>query len=96
MEAKQIVIEKVSPSDLVKAISKEVSKYINEDKVKREAESSPEYISPLELSNIFNVSVTTIYNWEHKGCFKGYRIGGRKRYLKSEVLSYAESCKNKE
>jgi len=96
MEAEQTLIEKISPSDLVKAISKEVSKHISEDKVKREAESSPEYISPLEVSNIFNVSVTTIYNWEHKGYFKGYRIGGRKRYLKTEVLTYAESCKNKE
>ena len=92
MEAKQVQIEKLSASELIEAITNKVSEKLDEQKKKREAEDDPRYISPLEVSEIFCVSVTTIYNWEYKGFFKAFRIGGRKRYLKSEVLEFADKC----
>jgi len=92
MEAKHVQVDKVSAPELVEAISCNVSDKLDELKRKRKEEENPRYISPLEVSDIFCVSVTTIYNWESKGFFRAFRIGGRKRYLKSEVLGFAEKC----
>ena len=57
------------------------------DLSKKPIEPSPEnsYIAPLDLCRMFGVSRTTITNWTNEGILKKYSIGGRIRYLLSEV-----------
>ncbi len=87
METKSIQIESTTLDELVEKITTEVTQKLDDEKKRRETNQDPRYISPLEVATIFDVSVTTVYNWELKGIIKGFRIGGRKRYLKEEILN---------
>lgn len=89
MATRTIQIESTTIDELVNKITDEVTQKLDDEKKRREANTDPRYISPLEVAAIFDVSVTTIYNWEFKGIITGYRIGGRKRYLKDDILKAA-------
>lgn len=95
MEAKTIQIESTTLDELVNKITTEVTQKLDDEKKRRDAKRDPRYISPLEVAQIFDVSVTTVYNWESKGIITGYRIGGRKRYLKDEILKAATVAKSR-
>ena len=92
MATRSIQIESTTLDELVEKITSEVTQKLDKEKKHRDTNQDPRFISPLEVATIFNVTVTTVYNWEYKGFFKAFRIGGRKRFLKSEVLDFAEKC----
>lgn len=96
MDTKTIQIESTTLDELVNKITSEVTLKLDDEKKRRDAVGDPRYISPHEVATIFDVSVTTVYNWEFKGIITGYRIGGRKRYLKDDVLKSPQVVKQGE
>lgn len=43
-------------------------------------------LTPKDVSDLFKVSLTTIWNWSKKGILQRYRTGNCVRYKRSEVL----------
>lgn len=44
-------------------------------------------MTPEEAADFFNTTKVTIWAWEKKGIIKGYHLGNRKYFLKSELLA---------
>ena len=46
---------------------------------------SEEYLTRKQVKKILQISYPTLNTWTEKGILKAYRIGGTKRYKKSEL-----------
>jgi len=62
----------------VSATRKELEQCIIEDK-------SEAYMSPKEVSEFLGVHVTTLWHWNKRNLLRPVEIGGKRRYLKSEI-----------
>lgn len=54
-----------------------------------------QYIDIKRVSELLNVSLVTICDWEKKGILQSYRMGNLKRFKLSEVMSAPEPIKRK-
>lgn len=55
-------------------------------------ENSEVYLSPKQVSNMLGVNPSTLWRWHKRGYLEHIEMGGKRRYLKSEVKS---KCLNK-
>ena len=62
----------------VSATRKELEQCIIEDK-------SEAYMSPKEVSEMLGVHLTTLWHWNKRNLLRPLEIGGKRRYLKSEI-----------
>ncbi|WP_020599371.1 helix-turn-helix domain-containing protein [Spirosoma panaciterrae] len=46
-----------------------------------------EPLTPDEVAKLFKTSKVTIWSWEKKGLLKGYHLGNKKYYLRSESMA---------
>ena len=56
----------------------------------------PKYYSVAELTQLFGVSRTTLYNWMDWGWLDYDQVGGRRRFTREQVEQFIKSGKNRQ
>mgnify|MGYP001459760132 CR=1 FL=1 len=80
----------IKKNDLFELFQKFQSEKMELDKALHKAESTEVYLSPAEVSKMIGVDLSTLWRWEKTGYLYGYRIGGKKRYKKSDITKIME------
>jgi excisionase family DNA binding protein len=88
---KQLIqVQDVSPEDLKREISDNVTKRISEVLAEfmkdLKSKQEPEFITSKEAANILKVTLPTLYDWRKKGIISAYRIGNKIRFNRQELL----------
>lgn len=52
-----------------------------------------EYLTGKEVELVLSISAPTRYEWEKKGLFSRYKISGRTRYKRSEIIQAFQKMK---
>jgi len=50
-----------------------------------EPKAQEEYLTPQQLAEALQVSLVTLWHWDHKGITRPLRIGNAKRYRRSDL-----------
>jgi excisionase family DNA binding protein len=74
-----------TPEQLETFIEKSVMKALEKFSSKNNNKPTKEYYSRKEVAELFNCSLSTIYNWTTKGKLSAYLIGSRVLYRVDEV-----------
>lgn len=75
----------VTPEELTASILAGIKEQLTEFKKDLLPPKTAEYITRLEVADIFGVSTVTIDSWTKKGRLTAYRIGNRIRFNRTEV-----------
>lgn len=85
--AKDITLQ-IKGSDLLSFADKLVKKTANETKQIVQEENKPEeFLTRQQVTEILNVSPTTLHNWNKNGVLTNLKIGNKVRYRRSDVES---------
>jgi len=83
--AKDIIIQvkgndlMIFADQLVKEVREETKKQL------KDAVKPNEYLTRNEVSKILNISLTTLWKYDKKGILPTRKVGGKVRYLRSDV-----------
>lgn len=89
---KCVQIEQINYEDLLQSIET-----IVEEKVKEALATSPtttaptEFLTRADVAKLFGVTLPTVHAWANKGVITLYKIGGKTRFKRSEVLEVPPS-----
>lgn len=75
----------VSANDLLELVNIIISKTMDEIQQTSDKEKSEEYLTATEVSSILEVSKPTLWRWEKREYLTPIKIGGKRKYLKSEI-----------
>lgn len=92
---KDLILSPIPVHDLLKSISDIVEIKISEA-LKAEKElpfQDKEYLTGKEVQSVLSISAPTRYEWEKKGLFSRYKISGRTRYKRSEIIAAFQKMK---
>lgn len=79
----------VTPIDLVNLINEGTKTHIQEifkQWQPTEPQNQKEFLTRKETSELFNVSLVTIHDWQKNGILKVYKMGNRSFFKYSELL----------
>ena len=85
-----IAVKKSDLFDLFKEFS---DKKTELEKRLEKAETTEVYYSPAEVSKTLQVDLSTLWRWEKQGYLTGVKIGGKKRFKKSDLDKILEGEK---
>lgn len=86
MEEKKITqLYGISPEDLKASIVSEIKAEINLLSQQLKPKEDTEYLTRKEVSQLLQVSIVTLIDWDKKGVLKPYRIGNLIRYKKKDI-----------
>ncbi|HPR74188.1 MAG TPA: helix-turn-helix domain-containing protein [Bacteroidales bacterium] len=77
-----IIIENVTPEELLESVRKVVKQEIAELQIDRQ---SPKYFTRREVADLLKITLPTLFDYTRTGKIKGHRIGSRVLYLEEEV-----------
>ncbi len=80
--AKNVRLE-ISGADLL-AFGESIHKSATESE-KNSPKETEEYLTPAQFAEALQVSLVTLWNWDHKGITRPLRIGNAKRYRRSDL-----------
>ena len=82
-----------TPDSLAKMIAEEVKNQFIHLKKEGDNSISNELLTVEETCNLLQINKSTLWHWNKKGKVKMHAIGGRRYYLKSELLECIKSLK---
>jgi uncharacterized protein YfbU (UPF0304 family) len=82
---KQIQFIQVSPEELQEAIITGVNIKLEELKKGFEPKSPTEYLTRIQVAEMFKINISSVHNWTKKSIIIAYQIGGRVYYKRSEI-----------
>jgi excisionase family DNA binding protein len=77
-----VTLKKSDLFDLFRAFSDQKTEL--EAKLQK-AETTEVYYSPKEVSKMLQIDISSLWRWEQKGYLVGVRVGGKKRFKKSDI-----------
>ena len=86
----KLILSPISLEDLENTITKVIRQELNNNS-QPDQTSSSELINSKEAALLFDVSIGTIRNWRKRGIIKGYRIGNRVRFRRTELMAALKS-----
>jgi len=82
---KQIQLIQITPEELEQLILGGIDKKLNALSEQFQPKQPSEYMTRLEVKELFKVNLSTVHNWTKKGKLKAYAIGNRVLYKREEV-----------
>lgn len=80
----------MTPEQLAQLVRLEVDRLLDHFKIEEKTKDLPDNMTRVEVAAFWNVTTSTVYNWEQEGLLKRVVIGGKTeviRYAKAEVLN---------
>lgn len=90
-----ILLSSIPYSQLQTLISSTVQQAVQQATAHLQPTTNEEFLTRKQTSNIIGVSLVTLAEWTKEGKIKGYRIGSRIRYKRSEIEKSLLSIKTK-
>lgn len=81
--AKNLRLE-ITGADLLE-YSDHIATKLADAKIKEQQGPSEEYLTPQQFADALQVSLVTLWSWDHKGLTRPLRIGNKKRYRRSDL-----------
>lgn len=84
----QILLQGITPDDFLSMIDTLIEKRINEQTHilrKSKYEGKP-FLTGKEVDRMLSITPPTRYEWEKKGLFSRYKVSGRTRYKRTEIV----------
>ena len=75
----------VTPEQIQNAIIEGVKTQLEELKKSFQPIQPTEYLTRKEVAQLFQINLSTLYNWTKKGVLNSYSIGSRIYYKRAEV-----------
>ncbi|WP_315820982.1 helix-turn-helix domain-containing protein [Paraflavitalea speifideaquila] len=84
-----VQIEGINANALLNAVEDIVSRKLSTIN-KTEPVTDPEFLTRMQIGELFGVSLPTVHAWTNAGILTAYKIANKTRYKKAEVLA---ACK---
>lgn len=82
---KKVQLITITPEDLNQPIFDYIDKKFDELKLHLQPQQQTKYLTRLEVCELLNVTLATLYTWNKNGKLKAYGIGGRVLYLQEDI-----------
>lgn len=84
-------IERIGSGELISKLLVEFRKILKEELQDIKPKGDDTFISRQEVADMFHVSLVTVHSWMNVGILKPYKIGGKTRFILSEVRAAAKN-----
>lgn len=85
MKKKLIQVYEVDPEEFKNEILAGVEKLLKEFSEQFTPKQPEIWMNKKEVGELLGISLVTIHNWSKEGILKGYKIGTRVRFKRSEI-----------
>ena len=75
----------ITPEKLQNAIIEGLKTQIESLILLSQQKEQNEYLTRLDVAELFQIDVSSVHNWTKKGILQSYQIGGRVYYKRTEV-----------
>ncbi len=83
----QIILQGTTPSQLVDLINEGVKTQLERFKKELQTQTANDDLLTREQTcELLQINASTLWHWQNKGKVKGYGIGNRRYYKRSELL----------
>ena len=90
-----IIIQQLSDEEFKGILTEVVKEQLNEfASHQKQVDTLPEYLTRREVASYFRISLVTLHNWVKSGKLQSYKINGRIRFKRSEIIAALEQVKN--
>jgi hypothetical protein len=87
MQNQTIQMLNITPDELATLINQGIKRELSELKNSLNPESiESQHLTRRETANFFDVSLNCLNDWERKGILRGYKVGQRKYFKRSELM----------
>ena len=85
---KQILLQGLTPEEFLIKIDTLLSERINEltHILRKSKYEGKPYLTGKEVDRMLSITPPTRYEWEKKGLFSRYKVSGRTRYKRTEIV----------
>lgn len=88
-QSKVVQVEGIQATALLNAVEEIISRQLS-NLQKPEPVNNPEFITRLQVAELFGISLPTVHAWTNAGILTAYKIANKTRFKKAEVLT---ACK---
>lgn len=81
----RIILTEFTKEEIVNDILKGIAEIL--EKSKTQDIQSKEWLTAKEVQKMLKISAVTLWKYDSKGITKPHKIGSRKRYCKSDIVS---------
>lgn len=82
---RQIQLIEITPKELQTIIAEGIEKKLEELKQHLQKKDPVTYLTRKQVSEMFQIDISSVHNWTKKGTLQAYQIGGRVYYKLSEI-----------
>ena len=80
----QLFITQVSPGELQTMINEAMASQLKSIQLSSTT-SHEEYLTTVEVSKLFKISISTVHNWRKSGTLLAFQIGGKVFFKRSDI-----------
>lgn len=90
----ETLIFNLTVSELKELIFECVDSELSKHSLAAQSQEQEELLTRKQTATLLRITLVTLYHWTKEGRLQSYKIGGRIRYKKDEVLTAVKEVKN--